>query len=41
MSIALALSFRAHDRTLTEEDIAGVRGAVVAALASKHGAELR
>jgi phenylalanyl-tRNA synthetase beta chain len=39
-SLALALSFRAADRTLTDEDIAPVRARVVAAVA-ELGGELR
>ncbi len=40
-SLALALSFRAPERTLTDEDVAPVRARVVAALASGLGGELR
>jgi phenylalanyl-tRNA synthetase beta chain len=39
-SLALALSFQAQDRTLTDEDIAPVREQIVAALA-ELGGELR
>jgi phenylalanyl-tRNA synthetase beta chain len=39
-SLALALSFRAADRTLTEEDVAPVRAKIVAAL-GELGGELR
>jgi phenylalanyl-tRNA synthetase beta chain len=39
-SLALALSFRAEDRTLTDEDVAPVRERIVAALAGLGG-ELR
>ena len=39
-SLALALSFRAADRTLTDEDVAPVRERIVAALA-ELGGELR
>ncbi|MGA9286423.1 MAG: phenylalanine--tRNA ligase subunit beta [Solirubrobacteraceae bacterium] len=39
-SLALSLSFRAPDRTLTDEDVAPVRAAIVAAL-GKLGGELR
>jgi phenylalanyl-tRNA synthetase beta chain len=39
-SLALALSFRAEDRTLTEEDVAPVRAKIVAAL-GELGGELR
>jgi len=40
-SLALALSFRAPERTLTDEDVAPVRERVVAALANALGGELR
>jgi phenylalanyl-tRNA synthetase beta chain len=40
-SIALALTFRAGDRTLTDEDVAPARAAIVAALAAQLGGELR
>jgi phenylalanyl-tRNA synthetase beta chain len=40
-SVALALTFRAADRTLTDEDVAPVREAIVAALAEQLGGELR
>ncbi len=39
-SLALSLSFRAPDRTLTDEDVAPVRSAIMAAL-GKLGGELR
>jgi len=39
-SLALALSFRAHDRTLTDEDVTPVRERIVAAL-RELGGELR
>jgi phenylalanyl-tRNA synthetase beta chain len=39
-SLALALSFRATDRTLRDEDIAPVRESIVAAL-GELGGELR
>ena len=39
-SLALALSFRSPDRTLTDEDIAPVRERILAALA-QLGGELR
>jgi phenylalanyl-tRNA synthetase beta chain len=39
-SLALALSFRSPERTLTDEDVAPVRERIVAALA-KLGGELR
>ena len=40
-SLALALTFQAPDRTLSDEDVAPVRDKVVAALASQVGGELR
>ena len=39
-SLALALSFRAQDRTLTDEDVAPARAKIVAAL-GELGGELR
>jgi phenylalanyl-tRNA synthetase beta chain len=41
VSLALHLEFRAGDRTLTDEDVAPVREAIVAALADQVGGELR
>jgi phenylalanyl-tRNA synthetase beta chain len=40
-SLALALTFRAPDRTLTDEDVDPLREAIVAALAGELGGELR
>jgi phenylalanyl-tRNA synthetase beta chain len=40
-SLAYRLRLQAADRTLTEQDIAGVRDQVVAAVARDHGASLR
>jgi phenylalanyl-tRNA synthetase beta chain len=40
-SLALALTFQAPDRTLSDEDVAPVRDKVVAALAERVGGELR
>jgi phenylalanyl-tRNA synthetase beta chain len=40
-SLALALTFRAPDRTLTDEDVDPLRDAIVAALAGELGGELR
>jgi phenylalanyl-tRNA synthetase beta chain len=40
-SLALALAFRAPDRTLSDEDVAPVREKIVARLASELGGELR
>ncbi len=41
VSLALALEFRAADRTLTDEEAGGLRQAIAAALASEVGGELR
>ena len=41
VSIGLRLAFGADDRTLTEAEASEVRGAIVAALAERHGARLR
>jgi phenylalanyl-tRNA synthetase beta chain len=40
-SLAFALTFRAADRTLTDEDVAPVRDAIVGALRDELGGELR
>ena len=40
-SLALALAFRAAERTLTDEDVAPVRERIVAALGERLGGELR
>jgi phenylalanyl-tRNA synthetase beta chain len=40
-SLALALTFRAPDRTLSDDDVAPLRDRIVAELASRHGGELR
>jgi phenylalanyl-tRNA synthetase beta chain len=40
-SLALALQFRAPDRTLSDEDVAPLRDRIVAALRDKLGGELR
>jgi len=40
-SLALALEFRAPDRTLTEDEVSQRRGKIVAALTDKLGAQLR
>jgi phenylalanyl-tRNA synthetase beta chain len=40
-SVALHLTFQSPERTLTDEEAADLRGAVVAALAERFGAELR
>ena len=41
VSVAVALEFRAPDRTLTDEEVNERRAAISAALASELGAELR
>jgi len=41
VSLALRLSFRAPDRTLTDEDVAARREAIVAALARELGGRIR
>ena len=41
VSIAIRFAFQADDRTLTESEASELRERIVAALASKHGAELR
>jgi phenylalanyl-tRNA synthetase beta chain len=40
-SLAIALTFRARDRTLTDADVAPVREKIIARLASELGGELR
>jgi phenylalanyl-tRNA synthetase beta chain len=40
-SIAFRVAFQAADRTLTDEEAAGLRGRIVAALKERFGAELR
>ncbi|MFP5361603.1 MAG: phenylalanine--tRNA ligase subunit beta [Thermoleophilia bacterium] len=40
-SLAIALTFRARDRTLTDEDVAPVRERIVARLGAELGGELR
>ena len=40
-SVAIHLSFQSPERTLTDEDAAQLRGAIVAALAERFDAELR
>jgi phenylalanyl-tRNA synthetase beta chain len=40
-SLAIRLTFRADDRTLTEDEASEVRLRIVAALAGRFGAELR
>jgi phenylalanyl-tRNA synthetase beta chain len=40
-SLALALAFRAPDRTLTDEEVGGLRQRLIDAMAKEHGASLR
>ena len=40
-SVAFRIAFQAADRTLTDEEAAGLRERVVAALSDRFGAELR
>jgi phenylalanyl-tRNA synthetase beta chain len=40
-SVAIHLAFQSPERTLTDEEAAGLRGRIVAALAERFGAELR
>jgi phenylalanyl-tRNA synthetase beta chain len=40
-SLAFALRFRAQDRTLTDADVAALRGRAIDAVVAAHGAELR
>ncbi len=40
-SVAIHLAFQSSERTLTDEEAAGLRGRIVAALAERFGAELR
>jgi phenylalanyl-tRNA synthetase beta chain len=40
-SLAFSLQFRAIDRTLTDEEVAQLRGRAIAAVVREHGAELR
>jgi phenylalanyl-tRNA synthetase beta chain len=40
-SIAFAVSFQSPERTLSDEDAAGLRERIVRALAERFGAELR
>ncbi len=41
ISLSLRLTFRAHDRTLTDEDVQAAMDAIVNALRTTHGAEQR
>jgi phenylalanyl-tRNA synthetase beta chain len=41
VSLAFALQFRAHDRTLTDEEVATLRQHCIDAVTSAHAAELR
>jgi phenylalanyl-tRNA synthetase beta chain len=40
-SVAFAVAFQSPERTLSDADATRLRGAVVAALAARFGAELR
>jgi phenylalanyl-tRNA synthetase beta chain len=40
-SVALALSFQAPDRTLSDDEAAGMRERIVAVLRERYNAELR
>ena len=40
-SIAIALAFQSSERTLSDEDAAGLRARIVRELAERFGAELR
>jgi phenylalanyl-tRNA synthetase beta chain len=40
-SLAVRLEFRAGDRTLTDEEVAGLRSTIVAAVQERLGGELR
>jgi len=40
-SVAFSVAFQSPERTLTDEDAARLRGAIVDALAARFGAELR
>jgi phenylalanyl-tRNA synthetase beta chain len=40
-SLAFALRFRAPDRTLTDEEVGGLRQRCIEAVTAAHGAELR
>jgi phenylalanyl-tRNA synthetase beta chain len=41
VSLAFTVSFRAADRTLTDEEVASLRARLIAAVTERHGAELR
>ena len=40
-SVAFSVSFQSPERTLSDEDAAGLRERIVSALAERFGAELR
>ena len=40
-SVAFSVAFQSPERTLTEDDATRLRGAIVAALGERFGAELR
>ena len=41
LTYASAISFRAPDRTLTDDEVATLRGQLIDAVTTKHRAELR
>ena len=41
VSLAFTISFRASDRTLTDDEVATLRGQLIDAVTTKHRAELR
>jgi phenylalanyl-tRNA synthetase beta chain len=41
VSLSLRLTFRAPDRTLTDDEVQAATGAIVEALRAAHGAEQR
>ena len=41
VSLAFTISFRAPDRTLTDDEVAALRTELIAAVTKRHGAELR
>jgi phenylalanyl-tRNA synthetase beta chain len=40
-SLAYRVRFQAHDKTLTDKEVAGLREGIIAAVESTHGAKLR
>ena len=41
VSLALRLTYRANDRTLTDDEVAAQRGAIVEAVTQRHGGQVR